>query len=404
MMKRLGIIISAIVLTFSVFTGCTVNKAQETPVAVSVLLGNHACSKKINVTSPFVREAVSKAVSTYGYVSVIAVDGNPNIVTSGNCDIPNQYKNADPQKLAADATQRTLALLDGLDDVCADSPEVDTLEALRLAVRSLNEAPSNAEKVIVVLDSGVCTTGLCDFHNNIMSADAVAVADALEELKAIPDLSGIRVVWLHLGEVEAPQQTLSPRQLIKLHGIWEEIIKRGGGESDFRDVPAPEEKQNNNLPVVTPVDVEKELPVSFDPVSSVKSENMFEEPLVFHEDQVRFVADSDVLVDPEGAEEVLSPIVEYMENHEDFRMLLVGTTAGDDAGDYSITLSNSRAERIKSVLVSKGISEDRIDTLGMGGKDPWHIANVGTSGALAAQNRKVVLLDESSAQAKELLR
>ena len=190
MKKRLVSIILAVVLTCSIFEGCSVNKAKEPPVAVSVLLGNHACSKRINVTSPFVQEAVSRAVGTYGYVSIIAVDGDPNIIASGNCDIPSQYKNADPQKLAADTTARTLALLDGLDEVCADSPEVDTLEALRLAVKSLNEAPSESEKMIVVLDSGVCTTGLCDFHNNIMSADAVAVADALEELQAIPDLSG----------------------------------------------------------------------------------------------------------------------------------------------------------------------------------------------------------------------
>ena len=403
MKKRLVSIILAVVLTCSIFSGCSIHKAQETPVAVSVLLGNHACSKRINVTSPFVQEAVSRAVSTYGYVSIIAVDGDPNIIASGNCDIPNQYKNADSQKLAADTTARTLALLDGLDEVYADSPEVDTLEALRLAVRSLNEAPSESEKMIVVLDSGVCTTGLCDFHNNIMSADAVAVADALEELQAIPDLTNTRVIWLHLGEVEAPQEALSPRQLNKLRSIWEEIVKRGGGVFEYKDVPAPEEEQNNNLPVVTPIDMEREVPVTFDPVNITRSDNLFEEPQFLREEQVRFVADSDVLVDPEGAEGVLAPIAEYMQEHEDFRLLLVGTTAGDDAGDYSIALSNSRAKRIKTVLVSRGVSEERIDTIGMGGKDPWHIYNVGTSGELAAQNRKVVLLDAASDQAKELM-
>ena len=400
MKKRLFIVL--FVMLVALLTGCMAH-SSELPVATAVLLGNHKCGKKIDTNNAIIRDNISESVSTYGYISIIAVDGEPNIVAKGNCDINAQYKKADPQKLAADATARTLTILESLDAIYADSPEVDTLEAIRLAVSSLNEAPTNSVKKIVILDSGVCTTGLCDFHNNIMSADAVAVADALEELEAIPNLQGIHVTWLYLGEVEEPQESLSPKQINKLKSIWKEIIERGGGTFEYVDVPANEEKQSADLPSVTPVDVEKEVPISFDPKALSEDVNLFEEPQFLREEQVCFVPDSDTLVDPDGAQKILEPIAEYMLKHPDFRLLLVGTTAGDGAGDYSISLSNSRATRIKQVLVEKGVEEGRIDTLGMGGTDPWHIYNVGTSGELAKQNRKCVLLDADSAIAKELM-
>jgi len=402
-MKRIVSIIMTFMLVCSCFMGCSYQNTKENPKAVAILIGNHANSKKINVNSQFVQEAVSGAVSSYGYVSIISIDGDPNIVASGSCDIQEQYKHADPQKLSSDATQRTLKILEDLTYVYADSPEVDTLEALRLAVKSLNDAPANSEKTIVILDSGVCTTGLCDFHNNIMNADAEAVADALDELQAIPNLNGIEVIWINMGEVDNPQEELSPKQINKLISIWEAIIKKGGGIPDIKDVPSTGNNTKVDLPMVSPIEIDKEMPITFNPSDKSKIENMFTEPLFLREEQVQFIADSDMLVNPDEADKVLNPIADYMKNEMNFNLLLVGTTAGDGISDYSISLSNSRAERIKQVLIDKGISESRIKTIGLGGNDPWHIYNVGTSGELAAQNRKVVLLDADSETAQELL-
>ncbi len=159
-----------------------------------------------------------------------------------------------------------------------------------------------------------------------------------------------------------------------------------------------------NLPSVSTIDFESEMPISFDSSCLYIESNRFSEPSILSEEQVRFVADSDVLVNPDEANEVLNPIVEYMLNKTDFNLLLIGTTAGDGLSDYSISLSNKRAERIKQILVENGVSEDRIITIGMGGTDPWHIYNVGTSGELAAQNRKVVLIDADSTIAQELIK
>ena len=60
---------------------------------------------------------------------------------------------------------------------------------------------------------------------------------------------------------------------------------------------------------------------------------------------------------------------------------------------------------MKATLKSMGIASDRIETLGPGSGDPWHIYGVGTAmnDPLASANRKVILLDAASETAIELM-
>lgn len=386
-------------------SGCGSARATEgtNPAAVSILIGNHLSGKRPNIASAPIREAVSKAVSSYGYISVICVDGEPNIVLEGSCDIDDRYKGADPQKLAQDSANRALSLLNGLQSVMADSPEVDTLEAIRLAARSYASAPEGAEKVIVIADTGLSTTGSCDFRNNLLSGDPEAVAEALEEREAIPDLTGIHVIWQHLGDVDLPQESLTPRQLNRLKSIWAAIIERGGGTLTICDVPPLSTNRGAEMPEVSTVSLSAELPVVFRPEIIQEDTFAFDEPVFLSEGQVRFKADSDVFADTEKAVEVIRPIAELMKRSAGLRLLLVGTTAGDSTGAYSLALSENRAGAVKKALVSLGVEEGRVITKGLGSEDPWHISNVGTQGTLAAQNRKVVLLNADSEIAREVM-
>lgn len=63
----------------------------------------------------------------------------------------------------------------------------------------------------------------------------------------------------------------------------------------------------------------------------------------------------------------------------------------------------ARANAVKNSLIDFGISEERIVALGWGNQDKWHLGGVGTSGELAAQNRKVVLLDGNTEEAMEII-
>lgn len=408
-MKKTTLLICILLalLTSVMLTGCENAEASDSavdrPVAVAFLIGNHSCSKALNIMSTPIQEAASMAVSSYGYVSVICIDGDPHIVLEGSCDIDARYKQADPQKLAQDASARTLSLLSGLQTVVADTPEVDTLAAVRLAVRSLSSAPENAEKVIIVLDPGLSTTGECDFRNNLLAGDPEAISEELAAREAIPDLSGIQVIWQQMGDVDLPQESLSPKQINHLKAIWQAIIERGGGTLTLYDAPPLNDSDDNMLPEVSTVDLAVEAPIVFTKEMVSESSFSFDEPVFIREEQVQFVGDSDAFVDPAKVLEVVTPIAELMAADSDLRLLLVGTTAGDGKSDYSLALSSSRAEAVKSTLVSLGVGGNRIVTLGMAGTDPWHIYNVGTQGELAAQNRKVVILNADTTMAQELL-
>ena len=56
-----------------------------------------------------------------------------------------------------------------------------------------------------------------------------------------------------------------------------------------------------------------------------------------------------------------------------------------------------------TMLLDKGVDADRIAVLGLGNQDPWHIYGIGTECELATQNRKVVMLNLESDDARELM-
>lgn len=288
-----------------------------------------------------------------------------------------------------------------MQSVEADSPEVDTLAALRLAIRAFSSAPNDSVKTILILDTGLSTAGICDFNNNLLYADPEAIVSALEERDALPNLAGVRVIWQQLGDVALPQQNLSPRQLNQLMLIWTAIIQASGVTIEISDTPPSTVDFHGNLPIVSTVNLSSEPPITF--IASQNTNDLLEEPVFLGERQVQFCGDSAEFADADLAIETIRPIADYLCNQNDLNILLIGTTAGEGNSAFSLSLSESSAFAVKQVLVSLGVNPERILTIGMGNSDPWHISDVGTDGNLAAQNRKVVLLDANSSIAKNIL-
>ena len=175
----------------SSFCGCGDAQAVdfETPKpAVAVLVGHHGCSLDLNMSSKSVRSLVQRALDAEGYLAVIKIDGNPEIVASGNLTLDQRYRQGDAALLEKEAKNRLTALLAELGNVRADTPEVNTLEAIRLAARQLTDAPDGAEKIILIVDTGLSTAGPLNFRNNLLNAEPEALAAELDGLEAIPGL------------------------------------------------------------------------------------------------------------------------------------------------------------------------------------------------------------------------
>lgn len=398
--------IFALLMVFCL-TGCAgVGEAGEgtSPEALAILVGNHACSKELYLEHSEIAEKVEGVIRAYGDISVVSVDGSPSLVEEGSYDIPDQYKGADESRLKADAESKAYDLMMRLHEIEADDEEVDTLEALRVAADTLSFAQEGAGKTIIVVDTGLSTSGILNFNNNLMYGEPEAIVELLDEKSAIPDLTDMEIYWYQLGEVAAPQQELSPRQIKKLEDIWNAIIEKGGGRCDFRYPKKPEgyDKEEKCLPMVTTVELQAEEPVRLEAPSVEKMD--FDEAVFLDEEQIRFQGDSDIYAEPDKALMAIEPVAEYMSQHGDFELLLVGTTAGDEDSAYVRELSFARANAVKNSLISLGVSRERMIVVGLGNQDKWHLKGVGTSGELAAQNRKVVLLDAGTEEAMEIIR
>lgn len=409
MKKRFAILFTTICLAASAvsLTGCAnQTSAEETSGmnAVCYAIAPTANSQGLNMNSPLVQDTIYDTILEYGYVSVVVVDGEPEMVAADSYDIDAQYKKASKEKLKTDARAKATNLIAYMESQVANDAQVDYLEGLRMAVRSLSSLEGYDSKTIVVIGTGLSTQGTLSFQNNLLSVEPEAVLDRLEEKNEIPDFTGITVVWQQMGDVASPQEELSQTQRKRLQEIWSGIVERGGGTFVYNDIMANPVDTEVSYPAVDTVDLPKETPIGFDETMfDTADESPLEEPVMLTEKQVSFVPDKSAYLNEEKAVATIQPIADYLTKHEQITVLLAGTTAGDENSDYTMTLSQERADAVRDTLIQFGVDESRIVTVGLGSSDPWHVYGAGYEGSIASGNRKVVLLDASSDTAKEIL-
>lgn len=407
MKKTISIILTlaCVIALVSTLAGCTVDvaKAPAEKAAVCYIIANTANSKGLNFNSPLVQDTVYSTVRNYGFIAVVNADGKPEIVHAASYDLDGKYKSASKEKLDMDARSKATNIVLSMQSIVADDPEIDYLESLRLAVRTLSSLDGYDSKSIVLIGTGLSTAGVMNFSNNLISAEPETVVNLLNEKSEIPDFTGITVYSQQLGDVAAPQQELTSAQRIKLEKIYGGIVETGGGTFIYNDIIANPVDETKQYPSVTPVNLLSDTPISFEEVI-FEEDNIFEDPVFLTEEKIGFVADKAVFLNPDEANETLQPVAEYLVKHPSVSIVLAGTTAGDKDSDFTLSLSRQRAETVKNALVELGVSADRIIAIGLGSeKDPWHVYNAGYDGSAASGNRKVVLLDASSERSVSIL-
>ena len=404
-MKKMFPMIVVCALTLAMVTGLTGcdssnNEATAEKAAVCYVLANTANSQGLNLNSPMVQDTIYNTIRNYGYISVVNADGVPDVVLASSFDIDDKYKSASAERLDMDARAKTTNLIAGMQSVIATDPEVDYLAALNLALRTLSSLEEYDSKTIVVIGTGLSTTGVLNFQNNLISAEPGTIVELLEEKGEIPCFNGIMVYWQQMGDVAAPQAA----QRNKLQQIYGGIVEAGGGTFVCNDIIANPVNEGTAYPAVTPVELPADIPISFNPetLNSEATENVLAEPVVLTEEQITFIGDKAEYLYPEEAESVLKPIADFLLSN-DVTILLCGTTAGDGNSAYTMELSQARAEAVKQSLVDLGVDPSHIIAVGLGSTDPWHVYGIPTSDKAASCNRKVVLLDASSYTAQEIL-
>ena len=399
----LTILCACAIMTF--FTGCQASESEKTDKnAVCYVIANTANSKGLNLNSPLIYDTVYTTIRNEGYIAVVNADGNPDIVYANSFELDDRYQFASKDKLDMEAAASTTNLISGMQSVIADDPEIDYLASIQQAVRAISSLEGYDSKSIIVVGTGLSTAGdNLNFCNNLLSAEPEVIINLLKEKSEIPDFRELKVYWQQMFDVASPQKELNSAQKNKLREIYAGIVEAGGGTFIYNDIVATPVNENIEYPPVTPVDLPSDTTISFEPEIFESSKiNVLKEPMILTEKMITFIGDKSEYLNPDNVVATLQPIADYLVNN-DTTILLCGCTAGDTNGSYAIKLSEDRAEAVKSTLVQLGVDESRIICIGLGSSDPWHIYGVGYDGEAASSNRKVVVLDASSATAVSIL-
>ena len=387
-------IILVIIVLMTTLTGCDSN-STTTSTAVSLVLGNHEYFPKINLRAESVYQKIYDAAYSYGDCSIVVVDGNPYVAASYNITKPEaNIDNAKRRQIAKQNSEQIIA--DG-SNTYAKTSEIDTLSAI-VASSALLKSSSAEVKEMLVYDSGFSTTGLLDFSSeNLIDVEPSFIVERLSELHALPELTGIKVIWTGLGEVCDEQDELSFTYKYKLKNIWKEVIVTAGGEVEFIDVPLSATPKGEELPSC------KTIPIIQD---SLELSGDIAKPIKFGEDTIKFLGDQAVYVNAADAKKALEPIATFLKENATKRILIVGTTASAGKDASCLSLSLNRANACRNTLVEMGVNESQIETLGLGRKKCFLRVNDLENGrlieALASQNRAVFIFDTDSSEANRV--
>ena len=409
MKKRLAVF-SAIALCILSFTGCNTSEPTEATHLV-LIYGNHANANPPDLS--IVEEELMEVALSYGSVTVIENDGAPYVAVQETAEKPSaNISESNKQRRARSFVAQVETLIE--ENAVPLTEEVNTLESVQLGVRSMSE--KEGKKVMILADSGLSTTGALDLTQDCL--DLLNVEEAISTLskeQAIPDVSNMdEIITYSLGDVAAPQDSLSNEARGNLISLWEGIFTEGGRVPDCKDTICKQKSnQTSDMPSVSKVATKKtrsDLPYEeADSPSETAAEPILSDVDVVEipESQVAFVANTADFSNQQDAEAALQPLAELLCKQKT-NCILIGMTATFGEVESSRTLSKERAEAVSQVLQSFGVPKDQIRCIGTGYDHTAFFqkdlkADGTLNETLAVYNRCVLLVGAENKIAQNLL-
>ena len=435
-------ILFVLVLCMFSLSGCGA-PSDSTATDMVVLVGNHSNSAKID---PPIEDAVEKVYSSFGNIAIIAIDGSPTVAKDTNGNIIGSYSAEQNEKSRSDCEKnpetwktnffypRKKKAINEINEISADSPEVDLITSLFESVKTLNAIKSSDSSVkeIIIIDPGLSTMGPLNFLNDALFAlvqqdkkltpeDVVQVINDLDARASLPDLNGITVTWYGLGSVCSPQPEMTPLEKYNLRIIWGEILKAGNAlKSPYSDADPEYGMFIDTLaegqivcdytvtPIISAIEEDEETKSNDENESNENHENTI---VSLPNEKLEFIKNSSNYVDNEIALSVLEPYAKNLLAYQDINILLVGTVSDPNRNGGDVELSQKRAEKAKCSLEKLGVSENRIIVRGIGSNK--YLADLYNANEWqgneyieheAQKNRAVYLMSIDSDLAQKILR
>lgn len=109
------------------------------------------------------------------------------------------------------------------------NPELDMITAL---AQSAQATDGNAVSDVIVVSNGIQTAGDLRLQEGF-SADPSLQIRNLVANNALPDLRGVHVHWVGIGQTSGDQPTFATASINALKALWTQIIEVSGGQVTF---------------------------------------------------------------------------------------------------------------------------------------------------------------------------
>ena len=425
MKKTIISLVLLLALCFT-FAGCgdLFHPTEPTePVATVLVLGAHSNYPYFGSFS-YLTDSIYESCYSYGSVTIIVADGEPYVAADFNVKKPKT--NVDKSKRKMLAEENAATIIKKLYSFAAKTPAVDTLSALTIAGDKLNASDCSVKKVILD-DSCLSTTGLLNFASSqLIEEDPANIVKQLEDRKSLPNLSGVNLEVIGLGQTSGDQTALTTALKAQLTAIWQAILSSSGATVTINTTPLKATTESEqSLPAVSTItvikdsltltvptyveetSVEETTPTEETPVTPIETPvtPFIEEVVRFDETSVKFKSNTAELADKDKATAALKPIGEILKNNPDLTVYLAGMTAS--TGGDGKQLSLERAKTVKSLLLDMGAKEKQVSCVGLGRTENFlRVNDLDSDGNLvenkAKLNRAVFLFGSDSETAKKL--
>jgi OmpA-OmpF porin, OOP family len=333
------------------------------------------------VLTASMQSGAATAVREGSAIGLVDLDGSPQLTVAGHFIDPGVNAAA----LRNDEYEYLRSLATAMEHTRASSPNANVLAALQVAGRAVRAACPHGG-TIYLEDSGLQDVGPVNFRQpGMLGASAADVVAFLANGGELPDLSGMTVVLVGVGDTAPPQPPLNLSQQANLVAIWKAIAYASGATS-VRVDPTP---LNGPAPAHVPS-------VLLIPVPTEQAWTPSDSSYTFTgSGPVGFEPNTAIFRNPAGAEAALRPLAQYLAANRSVKITLTGTSArwGTLASDRAI--SAARAEAVKEALVSMGAPSTQIATRGLGWLFSGYINDQGPGGTLlpgpAEHNRSVIV-------------
>lgn len=325
--------------------------------------------------------ALETAARQSSAVGLVEVDGAPKLIAAGSADTSKMNGPAAGQ-FDGDFVAAVAGKIQG---IRAASPHADVLDALDVAGRAIRAACSHGGTIFLE-DSGLQEVKPLNFAQpGQLEALPSSVVSFLSGEHEIPDLAGMTVVLVGVGDTAAPQSRLAIGQRAHVRAIWSAVIKASGGQ--VATDPSP--RENPAPGGVPPVSLVPVPPLAIWPGKDRPSFSLPDAgPVGFQPNTARFR-------DPFAAQDALSGIAKYLLDNPTATIELTGGTARWGGDTWDGILSTERANRVRSALISMGVNAGQVMARGVGWNSPCYEPDGGPSGRLVeakAEHNRVVIV------------